>query len=335
MAHNITDRDGIFTVRQPAWHGLGTVLEDYPTVEEAKALVHPWEPVSEPLYRQVPIVGEDGTLSTVFEPVENFVLNARSDDGYPLGVVSDTYTPVTNQEMYDIAEVIEGVDKGQVQLETGGSLFGGKKVWLLLRLREPISVKGDPQGATIAYYALQNAHDGSSSFRGQGTNVRVVCDNTSRAADLDAAARGTEFTFHHTKNIGDKIEDAKQALAGWRESVQQWRLVNEELISMKISDAQAREFAELFIPMPPARATSDRVIDNVVTARDELLSILNGPTCEGIGRTAYGLVQSASEYHQHIRAARSLESRFRRAYLEPQRILTDAVEIAKGVALAA
>ena len=331
--HNITERDGLFTVREPAWHGLGTVLEEYPNIDEARALVHNWEPVAEPLYRKVPVITPEGDLGEELVEVSDFVLNVRSDDGGALGVVTSTYEPVTNGTMYEIAEAIEGADSGSVMLETGGSLLGGRKVWLLLRLREPIAIKGDPHGETIVYYALQNSHDGSGSFRGQGTNVRIVCDNTSRAADLDATARGTEFVFRHTKTVGQRIEDAKEALAGWRESVQQWRLANEALIATPITRGQADVFIEQFIPMPPVRAVSDRVVHNVLDARDSLRSVLYGPTCEGIEGTAYGLVQAASEYHQHVRAARSAESRFKRAYLDPQTILTDAVEIAQQVSL--
>ena len=54
MSHNITERDGVFTVREPAWHRLGEVLPDYPSREQAQKIAHPWEPVSEPVYRKVP-----------------------------------------------------------------------------------------------------------------------------------------------------------------------------------------------------------------------------------------------------------------------------------------
>src|SRR3546814_21036780 len=36
------------------WHGLGTVLSEYPTRDEAKAIAHNWEPVTATIYRAVP-----------------------------------------------------------------------------------------------------------------------------------------------------------------------------------------------------------------------------------------------------------------------------------------
>lgn len=347
MAHHITDRDGVFSVREPMWHGLGTVFEEYPTREQAQALAHPWEPVSEPLYRAVPdfeerehpaTFGERETglphLEPVirYEKVEGFVANVRSDTGETLGVVSDTYETVLNAEMYDIAEAIEGEAKGSVKFETGGSLKGGAKVWLLIRLRDPLVLREDPQTATIPYYALQNSHDASGAFRGQATMTRIVCDNTSQMADMDARQRGTEFIFHHTKNVRDRIEEAKAALAGWRESVQAYRLMSEHLLSTRITGYQEAEFVERFIPMPPPHTVSERVVNNVEAARSQMWEILRGPTLDNTGLTAYSLVQASVEYLNHYRKARSAETRFRRAYLDRNRIVTDAVNLVKEIA---
>lgn len=56
MAHEIWDNDNFLSVRKPGWHGLGVTLDDYPTREEAQALAHPWEPISEPVFLREPIV---------------------------------------------------------------------------------------------------------------------------------------------------------------------------------------------------------------------------------------------------------------------------------------
>src|SRR3546814_7667054 len=45
--HEITSTDNMFSVREMPWHGLGKVLSEYPTREEAKSIAHPWEPRSE------------------------------------------------------------------------------------------------------------------------------------------------------------------------------------------------------------------------------------------------------------------------------------------------
>jgi phage/plasmid-like protein (TIGR03299 family) len=332
MAHEITDQDGVFSVREPMWHGLGTVLDGYPSREQAQPLVHGWEPVAEPVYRKRFKQERVGfPPRPVFEEIKGSYLNARSDNDEELGVVPSTFVTVTNGELWDIAEIIEGQDKGSVMYETGGSLKGGRKVWLLLRLRDPIVIAGDPRGATIPYYGLQNSHDTSGSFRGQATLTRIVCANTSQAADIESEARGTSFEFHHTKNIRVRVEQAQQALAGWRAALAVWQEKSEAMVQEIITASQQERFITEFIPMPPPHSISDIVVANVDKARLQLREILAGPTCEGIGLTSYGLVQASVEYLNHVRKAQSNESRFKRAYLDRNTITADAVRIAREV----
>lgn len=333
MAHEITTRDNLFTVRQPAWHGLGEVLPEYPTKEEAKAIAHPWEPVSEPLYRAVPYFDEDGMPATRYEEVTGHVANVRSDDGYLLGVTSETYQLVGNAEMYEIAEALESEAGGDVMYETGGSLKGGAKVWLLLRLKEPLQIGQDQFTATIPYYSLQNSHDGTSAFRGQATMTRIVCDNTAQMADLDAQQRGTEFVFHHTLSIHQRIEEAKTALKGWRESIETYQMMSAHLLNERVSEAGARDFMERFIPEPVADVISDRVRNNIDRARSEWWGIYNGETNESITGTAYGLVQASVEYLNHVRKSHTAETKFQRAYLKRDMLTAKAVEMAQEAAL--
>lgn len=336
MAHNITERDGLFVVREPAWHGLGTVLDDYPTREQAQAIAHPWEPVSQPLFRRVITMGELGPTEEFVE-VDQYREMVRDDDGHHLGVVTKERADanISNRELYDIAEALQGENQ-EVRFETGGTLKGGAKVWLLLRLNEPLTVPGDPRGDTIMYYALQNSHDGSGSLRGQGTGTRIVCDNTSLLADLDATQRGTQFVFRHTAGLRERIEEAKMALVGWREGIKNWSLQMQGLIDTTLTDEQVSWFIHTYIPAPPAGAkVSDRVIKNVDTARQQFLDVLHSETMPvEIQHTAYGMLQASVEWWQHSRATRSatvegrMENRFARAYLEPSLYTSSAVEVA-------
>src|SRR6478736_5668042 len=210
MSHNITSRDTVLSVRDAGWHGLAKVKDDYMTPEEARREAFPWEPVEAPLFRRVPVVTENGP-EVVYEEVKEVKAIERSDDGGFLGAVGQGYVPTTNKELTEVAEAVEGIAAGDVRVETAGSLQGGLKVWMLLRLAEPIAVKGDPHGETIPYFALQDSKDGYGAFRGQALFTRIICDNTAQAADLEAEKRGTEFTFHHTAGIKDRIEEAKGA----------------------------------------------------------------------------------------------------------------------------
>lgn len=341
MAHEIWENDNLLTVRQPAWHGLGVTLGDYPTREEAQQLAHPWEPITEPVFLADIGFGleEDGNSDNLFPVTEytqapGFKAVRRSDDATLLGIVGDGYEPVKNNEMWDIAEALQGAAHDGVKFETAGSLKGGAKVWLLMRLEEPLTLEGDPNGATVPYYSLQNAHDGSGAFRGQATTTRIVCANTAHIADLDARARGTEFTFRHTKNVGERIEEAREALTGWRTSLETWKQLSEHMLTLKMSDGfrDVETFLERWIPMPPEGTATERVRENVEQARNQWLKAWDSETCEGIKYTAHGVLQASIEYAEHYRKAQSAESRFKRSYLDRNQVVQTAQKIVMELA---
>lgn len=335
MSHEITATDATFSVREMPWMGVldgqVNVLDENPTRAEAQALVHPWEPVTEPLYRKVPRITDDGDLVTDLVEATTAVNVLRSDNGAELGSVTPTFGLVTNNEMYDVAEAIQG-DGVDVKFETGGSVQGGRKVWLALRLEEALTVPGDPNGTTIPFYVIQNSHDGTGAFRGQATNIRVVCANTMKMADMDAKARGTEFKFRHTTNVKDRIEEAKAALAGWRVSIEDWTLLMNTLIDEKVSPQGVEMFLDRLLPYPPEHLLSLRTRNNVERDRGDWMTAFNSATNEGIGNTAYGLVQVTSEWSEHYRRAHNAETRFSRAVLNRNDVLTGAVKLARQAA---
>lgn len=350
MPAGLTPTDGMFTTRESAWHHLGVVFEDYPTRAQAQATAHPWEPLREDVYRHLPIYKTDPDTGEVLrdkkgEPIqtrrngapafesvkmEGWYANVRSDNGFELGVVNESYVTVTNSELWDIAEALEQDKRGDVMFETGGSLRGGKQVWALVRLREPLVIRGDKHGATIPYFALQNSHDGTGAFRGQATMTRIVCMNTAMAADMDARARGTEFTFKHTKSVHDRVDQAQQALGGWRQAVEDWQVQCEELIKVKVTAEGVKSFLENFIPKPLPHLISEKVAANVDADRAAWMASYNSVTTTGshIEGTAYGLVQASTEYANWARGARSAESRFRRTFLSRDKLTADSVVLA-------
>ena len=98
---------------------------------------------------------------------------------------------------------------GQVKVETCGSLFGGRKVFILLK-GETLDIGGT--GDIVEQYALlSNAHDGTMATTMFPTSTRVVCNNTLTAAF--AAAGAGVYRWRHTSGLTLRIEDIKAALA--------------------------------------------------------------------------------------------------------------------------
>ena len=109
-----------------------------------------------------------------------------------------------------------------------------------------------------------------------------------------------------------------------------------DLLGITITPEQEKLWLRAFIPEPPDGLVSDRVARNIEEARAAVRGFLDGPAVEGAGirGTAYGLVQAAGEYLDHVRAARSWESRMNRSLLKAEPLKAKAAELARVAASA-
>jgi len=130
MAHNLNynDRTGkysFFSVQEKAWHGLGQIVSEYPTSQQAiVAAGLDYNVVKTPLLTKGQILhyNEQG-LETESEEieVENYFANLRTDNNTVLGVVGKDYQIVQNRDAFGFFDAIVGGDKG-ILYETAGAL---------------------------------------------------------------------------------------------------------------------------------------------------------------------------------------------------------------------
>ena len=119
----------MFSVRETPWHGLGRIVMDAPASREALELAGlDWQVESRNIY--------SGTGAMI----PGYRANVRSTDEAVLGVVSDRYRIVQNEEAFQFTDDLLGEG---VTYETAGSLQGGKKVWMLAKLPEKYIIAGD------------------------------------------------------------------------------------------------------------------------------------------------------------------------------------------------
>lgn len=64
-------------------------------------------------------------------PVPGFKANLREKDSHVLGVVTDRYKVVQNEDAFAFTDSLLGEG---ITYETAGSLRGGRRTWLLARL---------------------------------------------------------------------------------------------------------------------------------------------------------------------------------------------------------
>lgn len=331
--------DAGFFVRTPAWHGMGTVLDDYPeSTDEALRLAGlDWEPITLPVYGKEIGFGPDGQPVEEFLPIPGFKLIARSDTHKCIAIPKASYELFGNRESFEIVEEIvrkAGKAAGmKLNYETAGSLKEGAWIWALVRVDEPYHIPGDPS-ATYPYVSIQNTHDGSAALRVNATQVRIVCANTWMAANADSDRSGLTYTFRHTKTIRDRVDEAVEALAGVRQETQEYVEMATHLASIKVTPAQAQQWIKAFIPDPADAGAlrSDRVAANISEARNAVWRVLkDGVTTEGINTTAYGLLQAGIEYADWLRPHRTKETLFGRQLLRPEPLKAHALRTVRDL----
>lgn len=339
-----------YSVREPMWHGLGTILEDYPANwEEARKYAGlDWEAVSRPVLTlngglEIVVDGETGLWLVhdpkgkgVSRPVEpedlllmpEFQVIARDDTWEGLSVMEDSYGIVRIKTMGDILETVLG--EKNVKYETAGVLKNGVIVWALAYLDEPyviakdVDSKGDPV-ATYPYMALINSFNKQYTCQVRPTQIRVVCWNTASAV-LAGQSSGEAFTFKHTGKVEERIADAKHALQNVRKDQAAWNACCEGLALLRTDADAIAEFTRLLIPDPVEHGVpiSERVKRNVEAARTVFQGIHEGGTCAAHHGTALALVNAAIEYVDHFKKGNA-EQRFGRSIISADPLKKKAV----------
>lgn len=319
-----------FSVREPMWHGKGYIPDRYPeSWDEAREWAGLlWEPEARPVYAltQAGPDETDPTFGATFEAIPGHQQIVRNDTNATLGLTSDGYQVITHGEMGEVVEAL--LDEPNIKYETAGVLRGGREVWALAYIDEPVTLPGD-NTVTLPYLALSTRHDGTGSLKAMTTSVRVVCANTLSAAEIESERNQTVFTFTHSKVWRDRVEEARKTISGVRDDFARYVELATDLLNIKVTPAQTERFIVEFIPAPPETLISDRVMNNIEEARRTIRGILAGSTTETTADTAFGLVQAAGEYLDHYRNFRSMDSKFTRQLLRPEKHKSRAVSLVR------
>jgi len=146
------------------------------------------------------------TASALGEPIPGALGVVRMDRREPIAVVGERYVPVQNSAAFEFFDQLIG--EGHAVYETAGALDQGRRIWLLAKLPGEVWVtREDPVGK---FLLLTNSHDGTSPLRALFTPIRVVCENTLRAALREGQSSGV--SIRHVGSVLDKARHARRLL---------------------------------------------------------------------------------------------------------------------------
>ena len=204
MSHNLnlnkqTGNHSFFSVQEKAWHGLGKIVQDYPTSKEALEFAGlNFEVKKSPNIHEL----ESGKR---FESKSSFY-SYRTDTDEILGDrLGKDYQVIQNIEAFAFFDAIVGGDG--IQYETAGALGKGERIFITAKLPGYIKVGNDD--LIEKYLFLTTSHDGFGSITAAFTPVRIVCANTLNAAMNN---HSNAIKIRHTANAKEKLEQAHKVM---------------------------------------------------------------------------------------------------------------------------
>lgn len=268
----------MFYVREKPWHGLGTRVMEAPTSKDALILSGlNWKVEQEPIYTEYN------------ELIEGYKANIRNTDRKPLGVVSNKYKVIQNDEAFAFTDALLGEG---VKYETAGSLKDGKTVWMLARLPHEYIIAGEH---ICPYLVFSNTHDGSGAVKVAMTPVRVVCNNTLNLC-LNTAKR--TWSMIHTGDINQKLDEARNTLFLAEKYMAELGKEFENLRNKTLTDKEVEDYIEMLIPLKEDSTPLQE--KNVFKLRDDLRKrYYDAPDLKGIGKNAYRFINAVSDFATH------------------------------------
>ncbi len=293
MAHELEILNGqasFVSHREPAWHQLGTIVDNAMTAQEALTLGGlDWQVKMTPATVQIA-----GQLVSVPERMVTYRDDPLTGAPVPLGVVGSYYRPIQNADAFDLLDDI--VDQSGANYETAGVLRNGSLVFMTMAMPEGTKVGGtDPIGL---YLSAVTSHDGTTACQVIVTPVRIVCANTARMALTSAPSI---MKIRHSASAPARIAEARLVLGITTRYMDEWSDIANRLADIDMTNTEVDSFLAEMWPDGDSKNSATRS-ENI---RSEVSAIYHtAETQQTIKGNAWGAYNAVTEYFDHFRPIR-------------------------------
>jgi phage/plasmid-like protein (TIGR03299 family) len=317
MAHNLfyntqTGKHSFFSVKEKAWHGLGQIIDQYPTSAEAlKFAGLDYEVIKEDLYTTS--FNSEGQAMDFSKRVKTHFATIRKDTGDILGIVGKDYQIVQNIEAFSFFDAIVGGDG--IQYETAGALGNGERIFITAKL--PNYIKVGKEDLIEQYLFMTTSHDGYGSITAAFTPIRVVCQNT-----LNAALRNHSncIKIRHTTGAKERLEQAHKLMAITNTLSAQLETIFNRWSKVQISDPEVKKLIQ------QAMCPNKEVYSNLQAGKDNALSTAFKNVCDNAfiyamsnetqtmdttKGTLFGAYNAVTGYFQNVRNYKNDETKLK------------------------
>lgn len=279
------------------WHGLGSKLEPSQPIEVWKHSAGMDWTIEE---SEVRFITGQGGIGSINAFPEQKVLY-RSDTKAPLAVVSQRFKVVQPAEILEFYRDL--TELGGFELETAGVLRDGKKFWALAKTGQSTLLKS--RDRVDGYLLLATACDGSLATTAQFTSVRVVCNNTLAIA-LGNASHAIKVPHRSQFDAESVKRQLGITVSSWDGFVARMKA----LVECPVDPDSVEGLLRRIVTYPVTEKKGDAVNEAAVKSVRALYEGGGQGALMASSRgTAWGLLNSVTEYVDHHRRARSDDHR--------------------------
>lgn len=310
MSHNLNYNEQKKTysfvgVKTPAWHGLGTILPERFTEEEAIRYANLDYNVA---FQK--LMTEDGRY------INTHFATTRADNDEILGVVGKDYRVVQNKDLFSFFSQVVG--EGKAIFETAGCLGKGERVFITAKLPETVTVHGDISPIEN-YLVLASSHDASLAITVYFTPIRVVCQNT-----LMASLHGTPNKVYvkHTENVKERFLYAAKIIGLASAHMLKTEQAFNMMMDKAIPDSEAKRlFFRAFLNPTELRTLALNGNVELSTRKSNMIEAVNeyylsAEDINPIRGNAYGVLNGMTSFFQNVREFSDRRKKFESIVLE-------------------
>jgi phage/plasmid-like protein (TIGR03299 family) len=279
------------------WHGLGNKLAPQQSIDTWKQQAGMDWRIEQSEVRYISGSNHLGVINTFPEQKVLY----RSDNKAPLAVVSKRFhvvQPVEILEFYRDLTAYNGFE-----LETAGVLREGRKFWALAKTGQSTALKG--RDRVDGYLLLATACDGSLATTAQFTSVRVVCNNTLSIALANASS--AIKVPHRSQFDPDAVKrQLGITVSSWDGFVSRMKALVARPVDPDTVEGLLRRVLTYAAPEGKTVIVNEQAL---ATVRSLYEGGGRGALMVSSRGTAWGVLNSVTEYVDHHRRARSDDHR--------------------------
>jgi len=220
----------------------------------------------------------------------------RNDNNQWLGTAGERYTPYQNSQL--VERMVELTDTAGIPITSGGSLQGGKKIYLQAELEQ------ERVGASNIkrYITAMNSHDGSTSIAFGVANRVVVCSNGFYRTLKEMKSKH-RHTINAESSISISISQLQNAIREEFNLIQTYKAFDATKLTDEAVDRTIRALFKVSLDAP-SNTVSTRKFNQVRSFSDSLTTEIYTH-----GNTLWSLFNAVTRYTNHVAAPSSEDAK--------------------------